>query len=160
MADSLRELYERYGYLVFRRCHALLRHRADAEDAMQEVFMRADRYGRRHEGSTLSWLYTIATHVCFDAARRRGRAEPTAPSHLTLVDARSEGTADDGDVRALVGRALRELDPVTCEMGVLHHLGGFTQEEVAERTGYSRKTVGRKLEAFDAVLRQRTEVLS
>jgi DNA-directed RNA polymerase specialized sigma24 family protein len=40
-------------------------------------------------------------------------------------------------------------------MVVLHYLGGFTQDEVAEASGYSRKTVGKKLRAFVARLEQR-----
>jgi RNA polymerase sigma-70 factor (ECF subfamily) len=44
-------------------------------------------------------------------------------------------------LRLLVG----DLDPETFEIGVLHLLDGFTQEEVAQRTGFSRRTVGKRL---------------
>jgi DNA-directed RNA polymerase specialized sigma24 family protein len=44
---------------------------------------------------------------------------------------------------------LRKLDTTAQHIGVLHHLDGYTQEEVAERTGYSRKTVGKKLQLFE-----------
>jgi DNA-directed RNA polymerase specialized sigma24 family protein len=52
-------------------------------------------------------------------------------------------------LRATLGAALRQLDARVCEIGVLHYLDGYTQEEVAERTGYSRRTIGTKLRAFE-----------
>jgi RNA polymerase sigma factor (sigma-70 family) len=160
MAQSLHDLYAQYGYLVHRRCVALLGDRADAEDAMHEVFLRAERYGRKDQsGSTLAWLYAIATRCCFDLSRRRARTEFMSHEQLARVDVRREGSERDGDVRALVGRALRELDVSTCRIGVLHHVGGLTQEEVAEETGFSRKTIGKRLQAFgDAMARWREEL--
>lgn len=40
-------------------------------------------------------------------------------------------------------------------MGLLHHVDGLTQEEIAQECGYSRKTVARKLEAFTAEFKTR-----
>jgi RNA polymerase sigma factor (sigma-70 family) len=146
---ELTRLYQQYGYFVHQRCLQILREPADADDACQEVFIRVQRYGQgRRDGSMLSWLYTIALRVSLDLARRRGREEPT--EHLE--DERQQGA--DPDQRATLGAALRKLDATTCEIGVLHYLDGYTQEEVAVRTGYSRRTVGTKLKAFGAHLQQ------
>lgn len=147
------ELYQRYGYLVYRRCLALTQQRADAEDAMQEVFVRAQRYPRKDQGpSPLAWLYAIADHCCFDLAKKRSRFEPTPHEELPEPAAQREGMRDEPDRRAALLLLLRRLDATTREMGLLHHLGGLTQEEVAAHTGYSRRTVGKKLQRFDELL--------
>jgi len=155
--ERLAELYTRYGYLVRRRCLAVLGSAVDAEDAMQEVFVRVRKYGvpQPPPASLLAWLYTVANRCCYDALGRRGRQEPLDPAELPQVDQRTVGSLADADRRAVVGAVLRELDEATREMGLLHHLGGLTQEEVAEKTGYSRKTVGKKLQAFEAALKAR-----
>jgi RNA polymerase sigma-70 factor (ECF subfamily) len=152
---QLADLYTRYGYLVHRRCLHLLRRPEDAEDALQETFLRLKRLGATptEGGSTLAWLYTVSRRVCFDLMDRRRRDPVADEDQLASLERRGDGAPDDGDRRALVGAALRQLDGKTREIGVLHHLDGYTQEEVAARTGYSRKTVGKKLQQFEERLR-------
>lgn len=156
MTDTeLAALYAQYGYLVHRRCLAIVRNRADAEDALQETFLRVRRYGNAQStGSTLAWLYTIASRCCFDLMERKGRERPADDDELRAFENVGQGSSEDPDRRALVGAALRTLDGTTRTIGVLHYLDGFTQEEVAERTGYSRKTVGKKLKHFESLLRR------
>jgi len=152
---QLARLYEQYGYLVHRRCLQLVRRPEDAEDALQETFLRVKRYGAPREGgSMLAWLYTIAQRCCFDLLERRGR-EPTAEQEqLAALEERGEGSPEDADRRAMLGLALRQLDDKTRTIGVLHFLDGYTQEEVAEKTGFSRRTIGKKLQQFEDRIRQ------
>ncbi len=156
MQDAqLSDLYTRYGYLVHRRCLQLLRRPEDAEDALQETFLRIRRLDAApaEDGSTLAWLYTIARRVSFDLLEKRRRDPVADDGQLADLERRGHGEAADADRRALVGAALRQLDGKTRTIGVLHHLDGYTQEEVAERTGFSRKTVGKRLQRFEAQLR-------
>ncbi|WP_158502181.1 RNA polymerase sigma factor [Vitiosangium sp. GDMCC 1.1324] len=151
----LARLYEQYGYLVHRRCLQLVRRPEDAEDALQETFLRVRRYGPpREEGSLLAWLYTVAARCCFDLVERRGREPVAEEAQLATLEAHGQGSPDDADRRALLGVALRQLDGKTRTIGVLHFLDGYTQEEVAEQTGYSRRTVGKKLKLFEERIRQ------
>src|SRR3954453_9161820 len=78
----LKELYEKYGGSVYGRCVFLLRDRAKAEDAMQDVFAQAlvHHAGFRAEASPLTWLIKIATPHCLNLIRSeragwRGRFE-------------------------------------------------------------------------------------
>ena len=153
---QLADLYKRYGYLVHRRCLQLLRNPADAEDALQETFLRLKRLDATpaEAGSTLAWLYTVARRVAFDLMEKRRRAPVAGEHDLLELERRGEGEPADADRRALVGAALRDLDGDTRTIGVLHHLDGYTQEEVAARTGFSRKTVGKKLARFEERLRE------
>lgn len=149
---QLTALYRQYGYYVHRRCAALLGSSAEADDALQEVFMRVQKYGRPEAtGSDLGWLYAIATRVCFDLKAKK-KEESVDPAELPRLDAR--GTQEDPDLRAVVGLALKSMDERTAELGVMHHFDGYTQEEMAAKTGISRKTIGKKLQVFEALVRQ------
>lgn len=150
---ELATLYEQYGFLVQRRCLALLGNAADAEDAVQETFLRVRRLGARPDTSPLAWLYTIASHCAFDLISKRRRESPESPEKLPELDTRRAGSGDDPDHRAVIGAVLRTLDDNTRTIGVLHYVDGYTQEEVAVQTGYSRKTVGKKLKAFEDLFR-------
>lgn len=151
-AKDISALYERYGYLVHRRCLSILSSRADADDALQEVFMRVQRYEAPDDkNAMLRWLYSVADRCCFDLHKKRSRAEPTEDRKL---DVRTVGEAADADRRAFVGAALRAVGPRTREIALLAHVDGYTQEEVAEQTGYSRKTIGKKLKSFEERVRK------
>lgn len=152
--EALAKLYTQYGALVHRRCRTLLGSETDANDALQETFMRVQRYPPTDVAALLPWLYGVASRVCFDQLAVRKRAQPTAARVLgKLKELMGAVTRDSAEEKLCLGSELARLDDTTREMALLHWLDGLTQEEVAERTGYSRKTVGVKLKAAETVLR-------
>jgi RNA polymerase sigma factor (sigma-70 family) len=149
-ATQFDALYRTYGHLVHRRCRALLDTPVEAQDAVQEVFLRAyEKLAPDGTGSVLAWLYSVATHYCYDVRKRRGRQEAWAAPQSPATGLQP---SVDGALfcKSLLGR----VDAATCEIGLLHFLDGFTQEEVAERTGLSRRTVGKKLKALQELFHQ------
>lgn len=68
-------LTERHRRELHVHCYRMLASFDEAEDAVQETFLRAWRARDTFDGSSLvrAWLYRIATNVCLDAIRRRGR---------------------------------------------------------------------------------------
>jgi RNA polymerase sigma factor (sigma-70 family) len=156
--DEFDALYRRYGYFVHVRCRALLRDEAEAEDAVQEVFFRALQHLPASDFSrALGWLYATATHYCQDIARRQQRRAKSLAIG-PAPDPACEGppglpTDARHSLRLLVG----DLDSETFEIGVLHLLDGFTQEEVAERTGFSRRTVGKRLKRIQERVQERLD---
>lgn len=152
--DALAQLYRQYGALLHRRCRALLGSEADANDALQETFVRVQRYPPTGVEAMLPWLYGVATRVCFDALAQRRRAQPMAARVLGRLKELVGGvTSSSVEERLSVGSVLALLDETSREMALLHWLDGLTQEEVGARTGYSRKTVGLKLKAAEERLR-------
>jgi RNA polymerase sigma-70 factor (ECF subfamily) len=68
-------LSERHRRELHVHCYRMLASFDEAEDAVQETFLRAWRGRDRFDGSTFfrSWLYRIATNVCLDMVRERSR---------------------------------------------------------------------------------------
>lgn len=142
MAFDPSELFERFHGVVYRRCRSLLRNEADAEEAVQDVFVAAlSGWGRfKLVAAPLPWLYGVATRHCLQ--RLRNQSTRTL-KHLLL----REDEAFEVDParqleleRFLDGRTLEELELITwC------YRDGLTQEEIAQLSGQSRKTVGIKL---------------
>ena len=139
-------LYERTGHLVLRRCRFVLGDAAEAEDVMQEVYIRALRYGGSFRGRTvpLSWLYRTAERCCFDRLRKRSREPLRDEDDLALlplpVDTRADREAAD-----LVLRFFHALSPRLMQVALLTYVDGLPQREVAAQLGWSRRTVGKKL---------------
>jgi RNA polymerase sigma-70 factor (ECF subfamily) len=71
--DAYRRLVEPYRGQLHAHCYRMLGSVQDAEDALQEVLLRAWRGLAGFEGrsSLRSWLYTIATNVCLNVIERR-----------------------------------------------------------------------------------------
>jgi len=68
-------LTERYRRELHVHCYRMLASFDEAEDAVQETFLRAWRARESFDGSAMvrAWLYKIATNVCLDAIRRSAR---------------------------------------------------------------------------------------
>jgi RNA polymerase sigma-70 factor, ECF subfamily len=149
---SLRDLYERYGGSVYGRCLYLLKDRAKAEDAMQDVFAKALEHwsGFRAEASPLTWLMKIATHHCLNVIRseragwrgRFQREEQAKPD--------SSGGPQVMETRDLVLKLLARLDLETQAAAIHYHVDEMTLEEVATLLGRSVPTVRKRLEEFAA----------
>ena len=75
-------LAERYRRELHVHCYRMLASFDEADDAVQETFLRAWRSRDTFDGSSLfrAWLYRIATNVCFDAQRRSARRVPALES--------------------------------------------------------------------------------
>jgi RNA polymerase sigma-70 factor (ECF subfamily) len=147
---NLEALYRRYGPLVLRRCGQLLRDSAEAEDAMQEVFMQILRNPGLIEAEfPSSLLYKIATNACLNRLRGRARRAESRDEERLLAIA----SHDDVESRSAAGRLLDKIfnrlpDPAresTRVMAVLHFVDGLTLEEVAKETSLSVSGVRKRL---------------
>jgi RNA polymerase sigma-70 factor (ECF subfamily) len=144
---ALEELYAKYGGGVLGRCQYILRDRAKAEDAMQDVFARAlIHWGEfRSEASPVTWLMTIATHHCLNLLRAE-----RAPWHQRFARherARAEGHGGPQAMedRDAVRRLLARLDLETQRAAVHYFVDEMTLDEVAAAIGRSVPTVRKRL---------------
>lgn len=99
-SQAAQDLFERHGAAVYRFATVLLRHHQDAEDVVQETFLKllhhlsieGDRTNLR------GWLFTVAAHAARDRQRGRGRWIQWAPVHDSRV-APPELPDEDGQQR-------------------------------------------------------------
>jgi len=151
------EAYRRYGGLVLRRCQRILRDRAAAEDALQDVFVRLWRYGDafREAESKVLWLYRVADRCCFDRLARRNAHPEVSLPNPSMPPGDKIAQASTVEDREVVMCFLDRFDDRVKQVAVLHYLDEMTQEEIAAATGWSRQTVFKKL----AFLRSRAAAL-
>ncbi len=154
MDARIADWFEAYGPVVYRRALQLLGTPAAAEEATQEVFVRAARaihkYDPRAKPST--WLYRITTNHCLNALRdERRRAELLAErSEEVTPGAPGYDPEKMAAMRALLGRA----DEREAAAAVAVFVDGMSHAEAAEVLGVSRRTVGNLVERFMAWARE------
>ena len=95
--DGFRVLVERHSRSVFRLAYRMIGNQDDADDVVQETFLRAYRqlstFGGRCAFS--SWVYRIAANCALDLIRSRRSSEPEMVVALPSADPAS-GVREDG----------------------------------------------------------------
>ena len=125
-------LFDRFHGVVFGLCFRMMRHRQDAEDVVQETFLRAlgGIGGFDPDRPLRPWLLGIAANRCRTALGRRSRRPVLAESADESVDHRP-GVVDPDDLAGELDRALRRLRPDYRMVFALFHEQGLPYEEIA-----------------------------
>jgi RNA polymerase sigma-70 factor (ECF subfamily) len=128
--QALRALYQRHRVRLYTMAVRLTGNRSDAEDIVQETFVKAWRSlsAFRGEASFGTWLYRIALNLCRDLHRRRRPTEPEAEVATPPV-------STDGIARRRLAQALSELSHGYREVLVLHDVMELNHGEIAEILG-------------------------
>jgi RNA polymerase sigma-70 factor (ECF subfamily) len=165
-------------------CSRMLGSPVEAEDAVQETLMRAwrGRDGFEGRGALRSWLYGIATNVCFDHLNsRRRKAHPIdlspgsaaeaslgpplqTTAWLVPTDTRAVAATDPADVaasrdevRLALIAALRQLPPRQRAVLILREVLRWPAREVADLLGTSVPSVNSALQRARATLAARQD---
>jgi RNA polymerase sigma factor (sigma-70 family) len=130
-----RLLIEQYQGIVFGLCYRMMNHRQDAEDVVQETFVRALRSISGFDAARpiRPWLLEIAANRCRTALGRRSQ-RPTvtlAEPAQEVVDQRA-GHADPDDLAGEIERALETLRPDYRLVFLLFHEQNLPYEEIAQ----------------------------
>jgi RNA polymerase sigma factor (sigma-70 family) len=124
-------IYRRYEAPLLSYCRHMLGDRDDAEDALQQVFIRAHRgvVSGTPPRELRPWLYTIARNCCHTAITSR---RPTAglDDHEPSIAGLSDVVRDRADLRELVGD-LAGLPEDQRSALLLAELGDLSHEEIA-----------------------------
>lgn len=164
--EAFRELVEQHSRAVFRVAYRITGRAEDAEDVVQETFLRVyrqlDRFESRANFGT--WLYRIAANCAVDLLRARPRREMNEEAET--LERLSEHSADSpaSPERAMLGRQISDrvrqaLDKLT-EMEraafTLRHFEGLSIEEIGRALGL--RTNATKHSIFRAVKKMRHEL--
>ncbi len=137
-ADAFAEIVRRHYGACLRYAERLLGDRADAEDAVQETFIRAyDALGRYEERSRFrAWLFAVlATECRAQATRRARRARRLVRDEAALHGAVAPDAAPPVDAAARLDRALGRLEPRLREAFLLRHVEQLSYDEMRAATG-------------------------
>jgi RNA polymerase sigma-70 factor (ECF subfamily) len=137
---ALEWLYDRYGEGLYRYALGLVASEADAEDILQEVFLRLAGMRRIGVRSLRAYLFGAIRNeaIRIFKRRRKHRSRYVPVEDVALVEPAGEET--DPEVTAAVNRALIRLPAAQREVVLLKVYEGLTFEEIAEITGSARDT--------------------
>jgi RNA polymerase sigma-70 factor (ECF subfamily) len=150
-ADAFRILVDRHSRPLFRLAFRMTGNEQDAEDVVQESFLRAFRQLAKFDerASFGTWLYRIASNCSLDLVRskkRRSERMATAPeggggemedlmAALPSDSPTPERMALSGEVRDKVTVAMNELSATERTAFVLRHFEGMNIEDVSRVLG-------------------------
>jgi RNA polymerase sigma-70 factor, ECF subfamily len=148
---------------AFNLAYWILQNREDAEDAVQDAYVRAFRAFDTFAGAGVrAWLLAIVRNVAYSAldARKRSRNLNTLGEELRLgdgIDAVSQEPSPEAVIIVREGQqllldALARLSPVHRDILVLREMEGLTYAEISQITGTAIGTVMSRLSRARAEL--------
>jgi RNA polymerase sigma-70 factor (ECF subfamily) len=162
--EALTPLMERHHRRLYRIALAYLRRPDDAQDVVQEAFVKAFCAASRWDGAAdpAPWLSRIAVNVAIDRWRRnRRRADTFSPlaedDHAaSLADPRTppDGGVEQREMAERLRGALGLLPDRQRAVVVLRHYQDLSLEEIAQTLGMSLGTVKSSLHRALARMRQ------
>jgi RNA polymerase sigma-70 factor (TIGR02960 family) len=162
---------ERHRRELHVHCYRMLGSFEDAEDTVQETFLRAWRRRETFEGRSTfrAWLYRIATNACLDLLARC-RPEPATGGEVRwlqpypdrLLDELPAGDTDEPEAVAVAREtielayltAVQHLAPRPRAVLILRDVLGWPAKEVAELLGDSVNSVNSALQRARAGMRE------
>jgi RNA polymerase sigma-70 factor (ECF subfamily) len=162
-SDAFRVLVERHSRNAFRLAHRLTGNEQDAEDVVQESFIRAYRQLGRFESRANfgTWLYRIVANCSVDLIRvRQSRRDQSRAESLDeaadMASNRAPGPerlARSAEIERHVASALSQLSPLERAAFTLRHYEGRSIDEIGRMLGLG--TSATKHSVFRAVRKLR-----
>jgi RNA polymerase sigma-70 factor (ECF subfamily) len=166
-SEAALALFDEHGTAVYRFAVVLVRHHQDAEDVVQETFLKAYRQLGRFESRAnfSTWLHRIAVNCSIDLIRGRKNQEAGHDAsdlealdgahggHDQRVDPSPERLMLSSEVQEKVTRAMEGLTAMERAAFVLRHFEGQSIEEISRALGL--KANAAKHSIFRAVRKMR-----
>jgi RNA polymerase sigma-70 factor, ECF subfamily len=158
--EAFGQLFHRYERRMFLIANRILRHREDAEDAVQQAFKHVFVHLNSFQGDSRfsTWITRIAINEALQLVRKRrpghtsleaGTPDGTAKA-IEIEDAAptAEETVNERELHGLLNQAIGELRPIFRKVVQLYEIGELSSEKTARKLGLSNSTV--KARAFRA----------
>lgn len=143
-------LYNRHKHAVYTFCYKMLLDRDQAQDVMQETFLRVYENRDRliNAGSFRAWLFTIARNQCLNQLRRSSRHVPLEAERPEMEGGPFAGPMahlEKSEQVELVNRFLARLSPEYREVLILREYQNLSYEEIAAVTRSTLSAVKSRL---------------
>jgi RNA polymerase sigma-70 factor (ECF subfamily) len=155
-------LMRRYNQRVYRAARSIVRDEHEAEDVMQQAYVKAFTHLRQFKGAAAfsTWLTRIAVNEALARVRRNGRYETfdddvsnLKPSAACTSAENPERQAFAAELRGLLESAIDGLPNGMREVFVLREIEGLSTSEVAACLGVSDDVVKTRLSRGRAIMR-------
>jgi RNA polymerase sigma-70 factor (ECF subfamily) len=152
-------IVKKYQDRIYNLCRYLLVNPQDAEDAAQEVFLKAYRKLKdfRPEASLYTWLYRIGVNTCLDH-KRKARSESikdqSFAEELPTAEPSPERRYQSKEIGQAIRVALEQLSKNSRAVIVLREVEGLSYEEIAEVLNTSVGTVKSRISRTREELRR------
>src|SRR3569832_1803718 len=125
-SDAFRGLVDRHSRAVYRLAHRMTGNPQDAEDVVQETFLKAYRQlGRFEDRANFgTWLHRIAVNCSLDLLRARGRA-----------DRHYGGDPESAELASAAAARMELLSSIERTAFDLRHFDGMPVEEIGKTLG-------------------------
>jgi RNA polymerase sigma-70 factor (ECF subfamily) len=164
--EAFRMLVEQHSRSVFRLAYRMTGNEQDAEDVVQESFLRAYKQLGRFESRANfgTWLYRITANCCVDLMRsRQARHDQSRGESLESVETLSAGDgpdperlAESAEIEHRVQAAIGDLSPLERAAFTLRHYEGRSIDEISATLGLG--TSAAKHSVFRAVKKLRASL--
>ena len=141
--DAFRTLVERHSRSVFRLAYRMIGNEQDAEDVVQESFLRAFRQLQYFDGraSFRTWLYRIVANCSLDVLRKNSRSRQSFSGSddgmndfllsVPATDPTPDRIAQSSQMREHLDAAMQTLTPTERSAFVLRHFEGLSIEDIS-----------------------------
>ena len=158
-ARAFSELVRRYEGKIFRLAQHVTQNREDAEDVLQETFMKAYEHLDQFQGNSkfYTWIVRIAVNQALMKLRRRktdrsvsldetiDTGEDTVVREIAAWDEDPEDRYSREELGAILDTAVQSLDPPYRSVFQLRDIDELSTEETAETLGLSVPAVKSRL---------------
>jgi RNA polymerase sigma-70 factor, ECF subfamily len=151
---AFHEILTAYHPMVLGICQRVLGRCQNADDAMQETFLKLARHAHTIHTHVGSWLYTCA----LNEARMTLRQNQVRDNNRLMdndTPAKNHVSNIDHDENELLHHCIAELDEADRDIICLHFFLGLTQEKIAQRYTISQPAVAKRLDRALRYLRIR-----
>ncbi len=158
-------LVNRHKVSVYNLALRIVGNREDAEEAAQDVFLRAFKSLDRFRGDArfVTWLYRIAVNVSLSSVRRSRRGlstyslseddEDGLPMQIPDTSANPADLFEQSEFRERVRKLVAELPPIYSAVISMYHMQSLSYDEIAEALELPIGTVKARLFRARAALR-------
>lgn len=144
---NIEELYDDYSEYVFRYIYGMVENKAEAEDLLQDTFMKIIKSGVEEIRNPKSYLITVARNTVYDHWRVR-------KEKVSLDPLQEEGKSIDLDLKMDIEEAIQKLSPKLREVVILRELNQLDYKEIAEILDVEMGTVKSRLSRARRQLRE------
>ena len=145
---EIKNIYNRQADTVFYICYSFMKNKPEAEDMMQETFLRLISSGKTFENERheKAWLIVTASNLCKNALKRHWRKEESIDDNVALA---SQVVESDNSVLEAILSLPTEYKTVV----YMYYYEGYSTEEIAKHLRCPSATVRTRLARARKLLR-------